>query len=58
MKVGIPKEKAVRFRNDSRGIKTNYDALSEAVSCFRESKKIKDDWSRNIEEDYEERKDK
>ena len=41
-KVGIEANRAVNYRNDCAGIRTNYRVLSEAVSCARKAKSKKE----------------
>lgn len=57
---GIDASHAADFRNDSEGIKLNYETLSDAVASFRcaaPTAKCFDDgaWSKAIDEDYKKR---
>lgn len=50
--LGIRKERAVNFHNDSRGIRTNFRVLTKAVSAYCDSGEISDSWSNDIKEDF------
>lgn len=52
---GITEDRAVNFLSDSKGTELNYKVLSEAVSCFRQSKKVDSSWKMEIEEDFNNR---
>jgi uncharacterized protein YegL len=54
---GISEDRAVTFRNDSKGQALNYAELSEAVSTVRACAPLGRGWKRKIEEDFESRKD-
>ena len=56
--IGIRAERAVRYNNDSIGVNMNYCVMSEAVSSYRRSKNIDDNWKDEIEEDYSGRNEK
>lgn len=53
---GISEDRAVNYRADSVGTKTNYEALSDAVCCIRQSKPLKSTWKKSIERDFKKRK--
>ena len=53
---GIEADRAVRFHNDRRGVKLNYDTLSHTVSMMRISEELGAEWKKIIEEDYASRK--
>ncbi len=55
-RLGIDEERAVDFKCDSEGTKLNYSVVSETISSFRESRPIKANWKRKIEEDYKKRR--
>ena len=60
-RFGIAKNRAKNFHNDSQGIATNYESLSDAIMCYRaapQSAFLSEDWSKKIDKDFEERKDK
>lgn len=50
--LGIRPERAVTFTNDSQGVATNYEAVSEAISAFRASRLVDNAWKRKIEADH------
>ncbi len=52
---GIDRDHAVKFKNDSRGIAVNYEAVSDAVCCMRAGGKLSGAWKKSIEEDFEQR---
>lgn len=52
--IGIRAERAVRYNNDSKGVQMNYCAMSDAVSGFRKSSKVDDNWKDAIDEDFKE----
>ena len=54
--IGIAKNRAQNFHNDSSGIACSYDAVSMAACSFRESSSLSDNWSADIDADYEKRK--
>ena len=50
--LGIAPERAVKFRNDSRGVRLNYEVVAETLCCMRVSgKAFSADWMRPIEEE-------
>ena len=51
-RFGIAPERAVRFHNDSRGIRLNYETVSRTVGRMRACESISDDWKESIEADY------
>lgn len=53
--VGIRAERAVTFTNDSRGVATNYEAVSAAIHTMRENRCLTADWKSNIEKDHKSR---
>ena len=54
---GISADRAVNYRNDSRGTRLNYEVLSETICQVRTSRPITGDWKQRIDADYRERKD-
>ncbi|MGD9568334.1 MAG: hypothetical protein AB7V48_08405 [Sedimentibacter sp.] len=48
-------DRAVNFCCDHAGTELNYKVVSEAVSCFRQGKKVDSSWKQEIEEDYSKR---
>ena len=53
---GIGEDRAVNYRADKKGTRVLYETVCEAVGSFRKSAPLKADWSRKIEEDFDERK--
>lgn len=53
---GIGAERAVRFHNDRKGIRLNYETVSKAVGSMRMSMPVEADWKEEIEADYLSRK--
>ena len=53
---GIAENRAVTYRADRQGTRLNYDVVSEAVCCMRNSAEIPDSWKKRIEEDVKRRK--
>ena len=51
-RFGIAPERAVRFRNDPRGIQLNYEAVSRTVGRMRACAPVATDWKADIEADY------
>ena len=54
---GIGADRAVRFRNDPKGIKLNYETVSRTVGMMRACAPIAENWKAEIEEDYRSRGD-
>ncbi len=55
-RYGISRGCAVNYRPDSQGTRLNYDVLSKAVSMVRCSAPLDEEWKREIEKDYKERR--
>lgn len=54
--IGIAPERAVKFRNDSRGVKLNYEVVSETLCSMRSGERsISAEWMRLIEEEERDR---
>lgn len=51
-KFGINADRAANFHADGEGMRLNYTAVSEAVSHFRASSPITEDWKEEINKDY------
>lgn len=51
-RIGIQKDHAVTFTNDTRGIATNYAAISEAIRIFRSRNVLSATWKSSIEKDH------
>lgn len=56
-RFGIGADRAVRFRNDPKGIKLNYETVSRTVGMMRACAPIAENWKAEIEEDYRSRGD-
>lgn len=55
-KFGIAEEFAAEYHSDSIGTELNFNVLNEAVSSFRKEQKLNRSWKKDIEADYEKRK--
>lgn len=59
-RIGIAQNRAQTYHNDTEGIATNYEALSETVSHMRAAPAaeaaISDDWAKKIKSDFKSRK--
>lgn len=55
-RFGINSNRAVNYNADSVGTQVLYQTLSAPISAMRADRAISDDWSQNIEEDYNNRK--
>ena len=57
-RLGIRKDRAVRYVNDSEGIELNYEAVSCAVSamrCMEDTAVLDGSWKEKIENDFKKR---
>ena len=54
-RFGIDAEKAVRYCNDSEGIRKHYSVLGKAMSSMRAGAALDASWKEEIEEDYKNR---
>lgn len=52
---GIEKDRAANYHADSEGTQLNYKVVSEAVSSFRASRPMSNDWKKEIDEDFKKR---
>lgn len=52
---GIGRNRAVNYNADSKGTQVIYETLSDPISAMRADMDISEDWSRSIEEDYNNR---
>lgn len=50
--IGIRAERAVRYNNNSAGVRMNYNIMSNTVSKIREEDLFDELWKSKIEEDY------
>ena len=53
---GIERNRAVNYRADQQGTQILYNTVAETVCAMRADRVISDDWSQNIEKDYNNRK--
>ena len=53
---GIERSRAVNYHADKKGTKVVYDAISAPLTSMRCKGRINDDWSEEIEEDFNNRK--
>ena len=53
--IGIKKEFAANYHNDSLGVQENFRAVSNMVRRYRACGKMDSDWKKDIEKDYEKR---
>jgi len=56
--IGIAKDRAVNYHNDSEGTAINYAAMSDAIESVRCAKPLTADWKAEIDRDYKSRKKK
>ena len=54
-RIGISADRAAAFHNDSVGIATNYEAVTEAVTELRSSRPLAAGWKKRIEKDFKTR---
>ena len=55
-RFGIREDRAVRFHNDQRGIRLNYETVSRSMGQIRANVSLDGSWKQDIEEDYKSRK--
>lgn len=55
-KFGISEEFAAEYHSDSIGTELNFNVLNEAVSSFRKEQRLDRSWKKDIEADFEKRK--
>lgn len=51
-KMGIKEDRAVRYRADSRGTRTNFNAMNSTMSELRLNRELNKNWKKDIEDDY------
>lgn len=54
-RFGIARNRAVRYKNDSKGVAKNYEVVSKIVASYSSGQSISDNWSAEIEKDYNNR---
>ena len=47
-KLGIRKERAVKFVSDKEGTKKNYDSISRVMTSYRSFGVIEEDWKKKV----------
>lgn len=55
-RFGIDEDRAANYHADREGTQLNYKVVSEAVSSFRASRPITEDWKKQIDEDFKTRR--
>ena len=53
--LGISRNRAANFHNDSRGISRSYDAFGDVLCCFASKGFVNDDWKAAVDEDFNSR---
>lgn len=54
-RFGIDADHAADYHADSQGTAVVYEAMSEAVCCFRTSRPMNANWKKNVDADYKKR---
>ena len=55
-RFGVNSERAVNYHADSEGLKTSYNAVTNAVSEFRASKSLTSKWREAVDDDFRKRR--
>lgn len=55
--IGIPRDRACDYHADEKGTVLNFEVLNEAVASYRSGDKLNKNWKKDIESDYQCRKD-
>lgn len=55
-KFGIDRNRAVNYHADSAGTQVLYETLSVPISAMRQNRQVSDDWGKDIQEDFKNRK--
>ena len=55
-RMGIHKDRTVRYHADQKGTKINYEVINEAVTSFRIKNHLSKAWKKRIDEDFKSRK--
>jgi uncharacterized protein with von Willebrand factor type A (vWA) domain len=55
-KFGIDRKRTVRFHADRRGSQAVYENVNATISDYRRSSKVSDDWAKDIEKDFNDRR--
>ena len=54
-KIGIHADRVQNYQPDSEGVRLNFTVMSEAVTAYRISEALPDDWDEEIRKDFEKR---
>lgn len=54
--IGIRADRAANYHADSKGIRANYKAINQAVSFMRMNVEVGDEWKKDLEKDFKNRK--
>ena len=55
-RFGMRKDRVANYHADKEGTSLNYEVISDAVTQYRRSRTIKEDWKSRIDKDYQSRK--
>lgn len=55
-RFGMRKDRVANYHADKEGTSLNYEVISDAVTQYRRSRTIKEDWKNRIDKDYQSRK--
>lgn len=55
-RFGIRADRATEYHADSQGVELNFSVMSDVISEFRISHCISEDWKKQIDQDFKERK--
>ncbi len=55
-RFGIDESRAANYHSDSQGTDLNFNVLSEAITCLRQTAKLDASWKNRIDKDYKSRK--
>ena len=50
--IGISRDRSVSYVGDKKGTEISYSTLAKTIATFREGEGIRDDWSKDIDEDF------
>lgn len=55
-RIGISRDRAANYHNDTEGTMLNYQVMSDAISMHRQCGSVQPGWKDRIDRDYKERK--
>lgn len=55
VRIGIDRDRTADYLADSQGVRRNYEALNDAVSCVRGSARLDSSWKKDIDADFKKR---